>query len=146
QEAAAFRHRALAAGLLALPNLFLRSALTLFFLYGALTLALIAVVQFGFLTPGIAVTIGVAYALLQFTLGPWLMDLMLRWLYTMQWVRPEQLPDHLRSFIAGVCERHRMRFPSVGVIDDGAPQAFTYGHHPSNARVVISRGLMEMLT
>ena len=39
-----------------------------------------------------------------------------------------------------------MRFPWVGIIRDGAPQAFTYGHHPGNARVVISRGLMELLT
>ena len=36
-------------------------------------------------------------------------------------------------------------FPSFGIIDDGAPQAFTYGHRPNNARIVISRGLLEIL-
>src|SRR5205807_3933547 len=53
---------------------------------------------------------------------------------------------HLEKFVRRVCAEHRMRFPWFGIIDDGAPQAFTYGHHPSNARVVISRGLFELLT
>ena len=38
-----------------------------------------------------------------------------------------------------------MRFPSFGILHDGAPQAFTYGHHPSNARVVISEGILNLL-
>src|SRR6202035_3263458 len=54
-------------------------------------------------------------------------------------------PEHLESFVRRVCDDNHMRFPSFGIIDDGAPQAFTYGHHPSNARVVISRGTMNLL-
>ncbi|MFM7151458.1 MAG: M48 family metalloprotease, partial [Gemmataceae bacterium] len=146
REKTEFRHQALASGLAALPNLFVRSAFTLTFLYGILSLVLITIVQLGYLTPNLALLIGVGFALVQFAIGPWIMDLMLRWLYTMKWVEPQELPSHLQGFVAKVCERHRMRFPSFGVIDDGAPQAFTYGHHPSNARVVISRGLMEILT
>ena len=38
-----------------------------------------------------------------------------------------------------------MSVPSIGMIEDGAPAAFTYGHHPNNARVVISRGILELL-
>jgi Zn-dependent protease with chaperone function len=38
-----------------------------------------------------------------------------------------------------------MRSPRFGIIDDGAPQAFTYGHTPNNARIVISRGTLELL-
>lgn len=139
------RHRALASGLMALPNLYLRSAATLTVLYGMLSLVLIAIVQFGYLRAGVAVAIGCGIIVLQFVLGPWIMDLMLRFLYKMRWVQPDELPEHLRSFVGRVCEEERMRFPSFGIIDDGAPQAFTYGHHPSNARIVISRGLMEML-
>jgi Zn-dependent protease with chaperone function len=146
QAVAADRKHMLAAGLLALPNLFLRSALTLTLLYGMLGLLLLTIVEFGYLSPGLAVGIGVAIVLLQFILGPWIMDLSLRFLYKMQWVQPDELPEHLEQFVARVCEEKRMRFPSFGIIDDGAPQAFTYGHHPSNARVVISRGLMQMLT
>jgi Zn-dependent protease with chaperone function len=141
------RSRHLAAGLLALPNLFLRSLFTLGLLYGLLGLVLITCVQFNLFSAGIAVALGCGLILLQFAIGPWIMDLMLRWLYKMQWVQPEQLPQHLEEFVQRVCSEHRrLRFPAFAVIDDGAPQAFTYGHHPGNARVVISRGLIQLLT
>src|SRR5207253_2479236 len=71
--------------------------------------------------------------------------LSLRWMYTMRWVEADQLPEHLQQFVGRVCQEHNMKFPAFGIIDDGAPQAFTYGHHPNNARVVISRGLFELL-
>jgi Zn-dependent protease with chaperone function len=140
------RQQMLAAGMLALPNLFLRSACTLGLLYGMLGLVLITLVQFGFVNTTIAVVFGCSIVLLQFLIGPWIMDLMLRFLYRMSWVQPEELPEHLEKFVRRVCDEHRMRFPWFGIIEDGAPQAFTYGHHPSNARVVISRGLFDLLT
>jgi Zn-dependent protease with chaperone function len=139
------RKQMLAAGMLALPNLFLRSAFTLTLLYGILGLVLIAMVQFHVLSTTLAVGLGCIIILLQFALGPFIMDMMLRFLYRMRWVQPDELPEHLEQFVQRVCDENRMRFPSFGIIDDGAPQAFTYGHHPSNARVVISRGTMNLL-
>jgi Zn-dependent protease with chaperone function/Zn-finger nucleic acid-binding protein len=145
QARAQERHHGLAMGLLALPNLFLRSAMVLFLLYGLLTLVLITLVQVSLIGPVVALIIGVTFALIQFTVGPWLMDLCLRWLYAFRWVQPNELPEHLRRFVERVCEQQRMRFPSFGLIQDGAPAAFTYGHHPNNARVVISEGLLTLL-
>lgn len=145
RAAAHERLNLLASGLLALPNLFLRSTLTLVLLYSLLTLVLITCSLLGYLSTTWALIAGIGFGLVQFTLGPWILDLCLRCLYRFQWRSPEQLPDHLRAFIARVCGEHNLRFPSVGLIDDGAPTAFTYGHHPSNARVVISRGLLELL-
>src|SRR3954465_4169998 len=87
QARAEERHHSLAVGALALPNLFLRSFITLGLLYGALGLVLIALVQLGYLpSAGVAVAIGCAAILLQYLLGPWFMDLSLRWLYAMSWV------------------------------------------------------------
>jgi Zn-dependent protease with chaperone function len=140
------RLRDVAAGLLALPNLFLRSALMLTLLYGILGLVLVTLVQFGKLSTNLAVFIGVTFAALQFGLGPWLMDLSLAWAYAFRWVTPGQLPEHLREFVTRVCNEQHMSVPRFGLIDDGAPTAFTYGHHPNNARVVISRGILELLT
>jgi Zn-dependent protease with chaperone function len=139
------RKQMLAAGMLALPNLFLRSAFTLTLLYGILGIVLITMVQFRVLDTTVAVVMGCVIILLQFAVGPFIMDLMLRFLYRMRWVQPNELPEHLEQFVQRVCDENRMRFPSFGIIDDGAPQAFTYGHHPSNARVVISRGTMKLL-
>jgi Zn-dependent protease with chaperone function len=145
REAAQERLGDLAKGLLALPNLLVRSLFTLTLLYGLLTLVLISLVEFRRLDGTVALAIGIGFALFQFTLGPWLMDLSLRWVYHFDWVRPDELPEHLRLFVERVCAQEKMRFPSFGLIHDGAPTAFTYGHHPSNARAIISQGILDLL-
>ena len=73
------------------------------------------------------------------------MDFTLRWLYKLEWKSPDELPSHLKNFVAEVCRKKRIKFPKFGIINDGAPQAFTYGHTPQNARIVISRGILELL-
>jgi Zn-dependent protease with chaperone function len=140
------RHRELAAGLRPLPNLFVRSVSLLALLYGILTVLLIAAVECGFLSAASALLGGVFTVLVQFVIGPWILDLSLRFLYRVQWVEPSALPEHVRAITQRICEEHNIRFPSFGIIDDGAPQAFTYGHYPSNARIVLSRGIFELLT
>ncbi len=132
-------------GTLALPNLFLRSLGTLLFLYGLLGLGLVGLSEAGLLSATTALVIGIGVALVQFALGPYLMDLNLYFWYTMQWVQPDALPAHLRDFIAQACQRQGIKFPSIAILEDGAPQAYTYGHSPLNARIVISRGLLERL-
>lgn len=139
------RLRAIAAAARPLPNLVLRSVGVLTLLYALVGLILIGAVQLGGLGPTTAVAIGVGIVLFQFLLGPFLMDLSLRWLYKCRFVAPEELPPHLAAFIARLSAEHKIRPPRVGLIDDGAPNAFTYGHHPGNARVVITRGILELL-
>lgn len=141
----AARHAALAARVLPLPNLALRAGITLLLLYGLLGLLLMTASLAGLIAPAWALGLGVAVAVLQYVFGPWVLDATLSWLYRLRWVKPEDLPEHLRVFVADVCGREKMRVPSFGIIDDGAPQAFTYGRVPSDARVVISRGVLELL-
>jgi Zn-dependent protease with chaperone function len=140
------KYSAFTVGALAMPNLYLISIFTVFLLYAVLTLAFVTVVELGYLDKDFALVIGIVFAIIQFTLGPWIMDLTLRWLYTISWVGAQDLPDHLQTFVNRVCLDNRMQFPSFGIIEDGAPQAFTYGHHPNNARIVISRGLIDLLS
>jgi len=144
-QGTAARHQELAVGRLKLPNLALRSAFTIFLLYGLLTLTLITAVELDYLTADLALGIGLVFGLLQFTVGPWLMDWSLGWFYSMSWVEPQQLPPHLQQFVDRVCGEHGMKFPRFGIIHDGAPQAFAYGHYPDNARIVISRGTIDLL-
>jgi len=133
----------LAKGLTPLPNLFIRSCSIFFLLYALLTLVLISCVNFGYFSPNSALFIGIGIALMQFLLGPWLMDLSLRFLYKISW--KSILPVHLENFIRDTCRKQGMKFPRLGILLDGAPQAFTYGHHPDNARIVISQGLIDLL-
>ncbi len=139
------RHAPIAAGPLPLPNLLLRSTATIVGLYALLGAVLIAAVEFVGADLTNAVIGAAAIIVLQFLIGPFFMDLSLRWLYRMDWVSPEELPDHLRRFVKRVCEEKNIRFPKFAVINDGAPQAFTYGHTPNNARIVLSRGIYELL-
>ncbi len=129
----------------ALPNLGLRATFTVISLYALLTLVLILCVEFAKLPPSWALIIGVSIAALQFLLGPWLMDLSLNWFYKMKWVSVHRLPGHLNRFVQRVCREKGMETPRFGIIDDGSPNAFTYGHTPNNARVVITRGLFDLL-
>ena len=131
--------------LIPLPNLTTRSASVLFGMYAILTLVLIACVEFLGVSPGFALLAGIVLAGLQFLISPFIMDLTLSWLYRMTWVAPSQLPPHLADFITRVCEQQGIRFPRMGIIQDGAPQAFTYGHHPNNGRIVISQGILDLL-
>ena len=39
-----------------------------------------------------------------------------------------------------------MKYPKIGFIDDGSPNAFTYGRTKNDARVVITRGILDLLT
>jgi len=128
-----------------LPNLFIRSTMVLAFLYGFLTLILITLTLYTRLTPLLALIIGIAIAAIQFVLGPYITDLSLRWFYRMSWVTYADLPGFLRNFITSACKDNNMKNPRMGIIYDGAPNAFTYGHNPNNARIVVTQGLMDLL-
>lgn len=137
------RLSAIEAGLIPLPNLIVASTVTLTGLYALLTLILILCVQFLGLAPISALLIGVGIAFFHFLFGPYLLDLFLRYFFKLIWLKPNELPSHLKDFITRTCKD--IRFPHIGLIRDGSPQAFTYGHHPNNARIVISRGLINLL-
>ncbi|UCG05567.1 MAG: M48 family metalloprotease [Desulfobacterales bacterium] len=128
-----------------LPNLFFRSTMVLVFLYGLLTLILITLTLFTDLTPRFALIIGIAIAAFQFLLGPYITDLSLKWFYNLSWVQYQNLPVFLKDFIDRTCKDQNMKNPRMGIILDGAPNAFTYGHTPNNARVVVTQGLMDLL-
>ncbi|UCG78890.1 MAG: M48 family metalloprotease [Nitrospirota bacterium] len=139
------RERLQAGKLLPLPNMFMRSMYTLFGLYALLGAILIAAVEFLDMPVEFAVGFGLIVMMIQFIIGPFLMDLSLRCFYKMEWMDRSELPEDLQRFVKQLCAENKMKFPRFGVIDDGAPQAFTYGHTPGNARIVVSRGLFELL-
>lgn len=132
--------------LLPLPNLALSSASVIVGLYAIMSFLLISASLYLGLSAGFALVIALVFVTLQFLIGPFIMDLMLNWLYHMHWVRPQDLPPRLRMFVERVCREHDIKFPKFGIIEDSAPQAFTYGHTPNNGRIVISRGILELLT
>lgn len=128
-----------------LPKLWLRSAVTLVGLYAVLSLVLITASLFAGLPPAFALLVAVLFAAIQFLISPFLMDFMLRWLYQVQWIEYSELPEHLAAFVHKTCAKQKMKAPRLGLIFDLSPNAFTYGHTPNNARLVLTQGTIELL-
>ncbi len=54
--------------------------------------------------------------------------------------------DHpIGAIVARRCRAAGIPLVKLGIVDDGTPNAFTFGHTPSDARIWITRGLLERL-
>ena len=87
---------------------------------------------------------GIIVLLLQFLISPWLMDLTTRWLYKADFNK--EVPAYLKKFIEEVCEKNKIKYPRIGIIDDGAPNCYTYGRTKKDARIIITRGVFDLLS
>lgn len=125
-------------------NLFGISVLTITCMYFLLAASIIAVT----LATGIPVIYGIIASIiiiiLQFIISPFLTDLSMKLFYKASFEK--SIPEYLQKFIQDVCNEHQMKYPNIGYIDDGAPNAFTYGHTKNDARIILTRGIFELLT
>lgn len=80
---------------------------------------------------------------IQFLISPFLTDLSMKWFYKAKF--GYEIPEYLKKFVEDVCEKEKMKYPRIGFIDDGAPNAFTYGHTKNDARIIITRGILDLL-
>ena len=122
-------------------NLFARSLMVLVLLFG-LVFAVGAGVLYYYDFPlswALGFTLGIVA--LQFILGPYIID----WIYKINWYEPAQVAPEFDEFLRGLCKKRGIPVPRFGIIEDGNPNAFTYGHFPGNARLVVTRGIMQML-
>lgn len=125
-------------------NLFGVSLLTITCLYGVLSAFVILI----FILTGAPVIYGILISIiiliLQFLISPIATDVSMRWFYKAKF--NYDMPDYLKNFIGEVCKKYNMKYPRIGYIDDGSPNAFTYGHTKNDARIVLTRGLFELLS
>lgn len=119
-----------------------RSALVLSLLFG-LVFAIGAAVLW---TTGAPVWIALVFALaitgLQYAIGP----LIIQWIFRIEWCAPEAVAPGFAAWLTETCAARGIPVPRVGVIPDGRPNAFTFGHTPGNARLVVTRGLVDVLS
>ncbi len=120
------------------------SATTMALLYGLLVLILLIVFELTGVPLVTSLIVSAIVLAVQFLISPFLTDLTQRWFYKTKF--GVELPDYLREFIERVCRDNNMKYPKMGLIDDGAPNAFTYGHTKNNARIVLTRGIFDLLT
>jgi len=128
-----------------LPNLAFSSTVVLSSLYLMVFALFVAATTFYGLNLNVALLLSIIIIFIQFLVSPFIMDITLRWFQQLRWVDRTELPAHLYQFIDTTVNKYGMPFPRMGIINDGTPNAFTYGHSPYNARVVITQGLLDIL-
>jgi heat shock protein HtpX len=90
-----------------------------------------------------AVAFSVGIIGVQYVVGPWFIE----WLLTIVWDdHADMLPAANREFVQRLCAERGIRVPRIGIIFSGTPNAFSFGHTPANARVVVTKGLLDVLT
>lgn len=81
---------------------------------------------------------------LQYLISPYIIG----WIYRIDWIPfndfSSQFP-HLADVVEAHVRKFHIRTPRLGIIDDGNPNAFTFGHTKNNARVVITEGILQHL-
>ena len=122
-------------------NLLVRSVLVLGILFGLLFAAAMGVLAYYHLPLVWGVGIALGVVLLQYLLGPFFIQLMFR----IRWASPQELAPGVASYLYGACSEAGVPVPRIGLIDDGNPNAFTFGHYPRDARLVLTTGLTGML-
>ena len=78
---------------------------------------------------------------LQYAISPFIIDA----IFKISWIRPEEISPAFAEYLSALCKKRGIPVPRFGVIEDGNPNAFTYGHTVKNARLVVTRGLQQML-
>ncbi len=126
-----------------MSKLFAVSTFTLVGLYALLSIIVLGVCLFTGTSMFIGLGISVVILIIQFLIAPWLTDLTMKWFYKAKF--GAELPSYLNEFVDGICAKYKMKRPKFAIIDDGAPNAFTYGRTKNDARVVLTRGIFELL-
>lgn len=125
-------------------NLLAISLTTMAALYGMLALVIILV----FILLELPISFGILLSLIvlgiQFIVAPNINDWVFKHFYKTKF--GYELPEYLQNFIIEVSEKYNMEIPKIGFIDDGSPNAFTYGRTKNDARIVVTRGILELLT
>jgi Zn-dependent protease with chaperone function len=102
----------------------------------------------GSLDLGFALVLVLIINLVTFFISPWLTDLMLKWVNKIAWLDDSDLKvryPHVHRIVHDVAREYRFKAPSIGIIPDRNPTAFTYGIFRPGARIVLTDGIFEFL-
>lgn len=118
-----------------------RSLLLLFALYGLV----FAVGDVYLLHGGAPIWVGIAFAVgivgLQYVISPWIIE----WCFDITW-HEDDIPARLRLYVEQLCRQRGLPMPKIGIIESGTPNAFAFGRLRRDARIVVTRGLLDLLT
>jgi Zn-dependent protease with chaperone function len=97
----------------------------------------------------IAATISTAViSTILFFMSPWIIETAQKQYHRTQWITLTDLDEiapEAVTVIEKFCEIQNIDIPRLGLIEDSNPVAFIYGVLPNSARIVVSRGLLQIL-
>ena len=128
-----------------LPSLSLAMGGTCVSLYGILIAVFVFIIEMAHISPAIGSLVLFGFILLQFYFAPFILDMQLRILGSMDWKDLQGLPSHFQKSLLKLCKENNLPLPRVGIIRDRSPQAYTYGRTPRSARLIFSEGMFELL-
>ncbi len=126
-------------------NLFGISLITMACLYGLLSAVILLVCLVIDFPLMFGIVASIVILILQFLISPFLTDITMKLLYGAKF-NYESLPDYLDKFIDSICQKYKMKRPRIGYIEDGAPNAFTYGRTKNSSRIILTKGIFDLLT
>ena len=125
-------------------KLLLTSMTTILGLYGVLIFFLLIVFNIAGWSLSYLLVISILVLVIQFLIAPPLMDLVMKWFYGVKF--DVNMPDYLKDYVQSVCQKNNMKYPKIGYIKDGSPNAFTYGRTKNDARIILTQGIFDMLS
>ena len=128
-----------------IPSLFWTTGVVCFSLYGLMLLGIIFLMEMQQLSLFSGVFIWLLIVLVQFYFSPIFIDWQLKLFGSLNWTKVDDLPSSFKKSLLKLCAENHIPIPKVGIINDGSPQAYTYGRTPRSARVVFSQGMFELL-
>ena len=117
-----------------------RSLLVLLLLYGIVFAVADAYILHSSLSIWLAIAFPIVWIGIQYLVGPWLIEYFLN----IDW--EAELPARNREFVEKLCMERGLKIPRIGIIHSGTPNAFSFGRVPRDARVVVTSGLLSILT
>lgn len=125
-------------------KLVLTSMTTIAGLYGVLMLFLIIIFKIIGWPLSNLLLFSIIFLIVQFLIAPLLMDIVMKLFYHVNF--NVNMPDYLKEYIEQVCKTNNMKYPKIGYINDGSPNAFTYGRTKNDARIILTQGVFDLLT
>lgn len=128
----------------------LYSISTLFALFGMIFALLSAIL---YLSDVFSITIAIVFTIaaniIMLFLNPIIMDYTNKWIFKTKYYSYDELKANnfkFADFLMKLSKKHNIDFPRIGIIDDGSITAYTYGSMQNNARIVLTRGIIEILS
>jgi heat shock protein HtpX len=93
--------------------------------------------------PWLAVSFAVGLVAVQYLVSPWLIGLFLDIVWDDS---RSDLPAVNREFLERLCAERGLKVPRIGIIYSGTPNAFSFGRLRADARIVVTKGLLDVLS